>query len=147
VSESRFGVGIVDTMIGFQTDPAQLYAAMRKSFRDRESREDFVMPAEYMFRDAPVHDFDPAADAVALTLAEMDLHGVEVGLISVSAGEDIAARALRDHPRRFVPSWTCDPNEGMEGIRKLVRAYEHWGCGPHPSSPTGPRPTSLSTPR
>jgi predicted TIM-barrel fold metal-dependent hydrolase len=141
VSENQFfGVGIVDTMIGFLTDPEKLYAAMRKTFRDRESRDEFVMPAEYMFRDVPAHGYDANADAVALTLAEMDRHGVEVGLISVSADEALATRALHDHADRFVGSWTCDPNEGMEGVRKLVRAHERWGVRAASFFPHGTMP-------
>jgi predicted TIM-barrel fold metal-dependent hydrolase len=120
-------IGIVDTMIGFLTDPNQLYAAMRKAFHDRESREEFTMPAEYMFHETPVDDFDATADPVALTLSEMDRHGIDVGLVSVSADTELADRALRGHPDRFVGSWTCNPNDGLEGVRKLVRAHEHWG--------------------
>ena len=36
-------------------------------------------------------------------------------------------RALREHPNRFVTSWTVDPNEGMEGMRKLEQAVEEFG--------------------
>ena len=53
VSEYPFGVGVIDTMISFPSDPEQVYGVMRQAFRDRESREDFVMPAAYMFKDVP----------------------------------------------------------------------------------------------
>jgi uncharacterized protein len=126
VDEPWSGIGIIDTMIGFLTDPDQLYAAMRGAFRDRESREEFLMPAEYMFHDAPIHGFDCRADAIALTLREMDRYGVDIGLISISADEALADRALGEYPDRFVGSWTCDANDGMEGVRNLVRAHERW---------------------
>jgi hypothetical protein len=45
--------GIVDTMIGFSADSAQVYAGIRRSLRDRESLENLEMPAEYMFHDVP----------------------------------------------------------------------------------------------
>jgi predicted TIM-barrel fold metal-dependent hydrolase len=122
------GVGIVDTMIGFPADPDKLYAALRRDLlRDRESRESFAMPAEYMFHDVPERDIDRQADPIELTLSEMDRHGIDVGLISLSADPELAGRALTGHPDRFVGSFTVDPNTGMEGIRALVDAHERWG--------------------
>ena len=55
MSEYLFGVGVVDTMIGFPSDPEQVYGVMRRALRDRESREEFVMPASYMFTDERAH--------------------------------------------------------------------------------------------
>ena len=134
--------GIVDTMIGFPTDPDQMYAAMRHQLlRDRESKESMVMPAAYMFHDVPeLHD---QGDPVAVTLAEMDRYGIEVGLVSLSGTPEATERALTEHPDRFVASWTIDPNRGMNGVRDLVRAYEQWGVRavsifPHGVSPQVP---------
>jgi len=137
------GLGIVDTMIGFPTDPDRLYATMRENLRDRESREDFVMPAEYMFHDVPERTIDREIDPIALTLGEMDRYGIAVGLISASADEALADRALRDHPGRFVASWTCDPNDGVAGIRRLAQAKQRWDVRavsffPHGTSPQVP---------
>jgi predicted TIM-barrel fold metal-dependent hydrolase len=120
------GIGIVDTMIGFAEDPAQLYAKLRAALRDQES-QGFEMPAQYMFKDVPNKAVDPGADPVALTLHEMDRFGVDVGLISLSSNQEVASRAITQHPERFVASWTVDPNEGMAGVRKLVEAHERWG--------------------
>ena len=36
-------------------------------------------------------------------------------------------QALKRHPDRFIPSSTADPNDGMKGIRRLVREYETFG--------------------
>ena len=49
MSEYLFGVGVVDTMIGFPSDPEQVYGVMRRALCDRESREEFVMPVEVMY--------------------------------------------------------------------------------------------------
>ena len=133
--------GIVDTMIGFPTDPDQLYATMRAQLlRDRESTESFSMPAEYLFHDLPERSIDRDADPVGVTLAEMDRFGVEVGLVSLSATPDVVARALTQHPTRFAASWSVDPNQGMAGVRELVRAHERHGIRavslfPHGVSP------------
>ena len=120
-------VGIVDTMIGFPTDDEQLYGAMkRQMLRDRESKENFVMPASYMFHDVPTFDAESAADPVAVTLAEMDTFGIDVGLVSLTAARESAERALTEHPDRFVASYSIDPNRGMDGIREFVRLHEQW---------------------
>nr|MDT0666410.1 amidohydrolase family protein [Micromonospora sp. DSM 115978] len=80
-----------------------------------------------MFRDLPAAHADQDVDPVGLVVGEMDRHGVDVALVSVSANEELVGRALTEHPKRFVGSWTCDPNKGMAGVRELVRAHEQWG--------------------
>lgn len=110
-------------MIGFSEDPEKMYAKIKQSLRDDESRSDFAMPASYMFRDVPNKALEAGADPIALTLHEMDRHGIAVGMISASNNPEVSGRALTDHPDRFVGSWTIDPNEGMAGVRKLVDAH------------------------
>jgi len=133
--------GIVDTMIGFPTDPDQMYALLRRELlRDRESKESFTMPAEYMFHDLPQHQVEPHTDPVVFTLSEMDRFGIEVGLVSLSASREVTERALLEHPDRFVASLTLNPNDGMQGIRELVQEHERWGIRavslfPHGVSP------------
>ena len=47
-------VPIIDTMIGFPAnDRKQVYKFLAPSLRDKESQEDFKMPAQYMFKDIP----------------------------------------------------------------------------------------------
>jgi uncharacterized protein len=121
-------VGIVDTMIGFpHADMAGVYDFITRQTKDRESKEDFKFPAEYMFKEVPEKELTEAQDPVAVTLAEMDRWGVERGLIGVDEFEGAGADALRRYPDRFVPSMSVDPNDGMDGIRAMVRAYETWG--------------------
>ena len=139
----RFGGftgGIVDTLLGFPTDHRQLYETLRRQMLRDAGSHDMAMPAEYMFKDVPYKELDDAADPVDVTLAEMDRFGVEVGLVSVSAGSEVAERALAKHPDRFVGSLTLDPNRGMEGVRALVASHERWGLRavsvvPHGVSP------------
>ena len=56
---------------------------------------------------------------------------IEKGLIGVGDGEGLGAKALSRHPDRFIPSSSIDPNDGMEGIRRLVAEYETYrgACG------------------
>ena len=99
-----------------------------------------AMPAEYLFKDVPNRDDVPAGDPIEVTLAEMDAHGVDVGLISASLDQDLAERALRDHPDRFVASWTVDPNGVMDSIRALRDAHERFGLRAVSVFPHGVQP-------
>ncbi|HEY4928798.1 MAG TPA: amidohydrolase family protein [Acidimicrobiales bacterium] len=121
-------VGIVDTMIGFpHADMAGVYDFITRQTKDRESKEDFKFPAEYMFKDVPEKELTEAQDPVSVTLGEMDHWGVERGLIGVDDPEGTGVDALKRYPDRFIPSLSVDPNQGMDGIRAMVRAYETWG--------------------
>ena len=121
-------IGIIDTMIGFpHRDMRETYRFITDQTKDQQSKEQFEFPVEYMFKDVPEKRMRDADDPVAATLAEMDRWGVERGLIGVGGGDDVGPRALKDHPDRFIPSASFDPNQGMDGIRALVRAYETWG--------------------
>jgi predicted TIM-barrel fold metal-dependent hydrolase len=120
-----FDIGIIDTMIGFPAaDMKKLYAFITRQTKDKESQEDFEFPAEYMFKDSPDKTFDSGVDPVGVTLREMDLWGIEKGLVGVhgEAGE----RAMTLHPDRFIPSISVDANDGMDGVRAIQKAYETW---------------------
>jgi len=121
-------IGIVDTMIGFpHRDMKETYRFITNQTKDRQSKDDFEFPVEYMFKDVPEKKLRDSDDPVATTLWEMDRWGVERGLIGVGRGDDTGDRALKLHPDRFIPSASFDPNQGMDGIRALVHAYETWG--------------------
>ena len=98
------------------------------------------MPAQYMFRDIPERNIDRTVDPVAVTLGEMDRYGIEIGLVSASVNREITVRALTEHPERFVASWTCDPNDGMDGIRALVQARNELGIRAASFFPHGTNP-------
>jgi uncharacterized protein len=118
------GVGIVDTMIGFPTDMKATYKFITDQTRDRESREEFEFPVEYMFKDVPEKQLQGAENPIGVTLREMDRWGIERGLIGVN---DLGATALKQHPDRFIASASFDPNGGMDAIRQLVQEYETYG--------------------
>jgi uncharacterized protein len=122
-------VGAIDTMIGFpHRDVKGTYDFITRQTKDRESKEDFEFPAEYMFKEVPEKDLRDVEDPVALTLAEMDTWGVARGMIGVSLDDPDANgnRALREHPDRFVASISVDPNDGMDALRQMQRAaHEH----------------------
>ena len=87
-------IGIVDTMIGFPSDMKETYRFITDQTRDRESREDFEFPAEYMFKDVPEKGLQRSEDPIGVTLREMDLYGIEQGLVGVGADDGLGARAV-----------------------------------------------------
>jgi uncharacterized protein len=121
-------VGIVDTMLGFPHPNMQdVYRFITRQTKDRESKEEFAFPAEYMFKDVPETKLTGSEDPIGVTLREMDLWGIDKALIGVGDPTGAGAEALKRHPDRFIPSSTADPNEGMDGIRRLVKEYETFG--------------------
>jgi predicted TIM-barrel fold metal-dependent hydrolase len=129
-------LGIIDLMMGIPSpEPKRTYDFLRPLLRDRESREAFEFPVEYMFKDVPKtggHD-----DYVAYALREMDRFGIERALIGVSRDDETAKRALRQHPDRFVPSCGTDPNRGMEDVREIQRMHEEFGIRAVSAFPCG----------
>ena len=115
--------GVVDTMLGVPASPeqrkAEHYQKMNAGILDKEAREKFTFPAQYMFKDVP--DYGDVDEPVELLLTEMDRFNVARGMLNVSTNA-IAREAVVQHPDRFVASFNVDPNEGMEAIRKLDAA-------------------------
>ena len=116
-------IAIVDTMIGFPADDFAMYDFIREQLKDPSA--EFEFPVEYMFKQVPKELYGSSKDPVALTLNEMDKHGIEIGLIGV--GGEVSRKALKEHPDRFIGQGSVDPNTGMEGIREMVRQYEAFG--------------------
>lgn len=118
-----FSGGIIDTMIGFPASDFKMYDFIRAQLRDGSTN--FEFPVEYMFKQVPKELYGSAENPVDLTLREMDRFGIEKGMIG--CGDEVSNKALKDHPDRFIPSGSCDPNRGMDGIRDMVRQYETHG--------------------
>ncbi|MCD9622251.1 amidohydrolase family protein [Rhabdothermincola salaria] len=129
------GLPIIDTMIGFPAkDMKAQYAFITQQTKDKESKEEFAFPAEYMFKKPPDKEkaLQESDDPVAYTLGEMDKWGVAKGMVGVGGrgeegAESTGEEAIERHPDRFFGAVNGDPNEGMAGIEKIVRAYETWG--------------------
>jgi uncharacterized protein len=130
------GIGVIDLMLELPTDDrGTWYDFMKPLLMDQESRELFKMPAEYMFKAIPtVRDSD---DYIGIALDEMDKYGIEMAMISVRFGNPLGARAIREHPTRFIPSYAVDPMQGMEGVRELRRAVQEFGVKAATAFPAG----------
>jgi uncharacterized protein len=131
------GLPVIDTMVGFPHEGSAQYDFIRKQTKDRESKEDFEFPVEYMFKDVPKGL--PTDDPVSLVLQQMDRFGIEKAMIGV--GEDSAQRALEMFPDRFVPSGALvDPNDVMGSVNAIRREYEQFGIRATSVFPAGTFP-------
>ncbi len=131
------GLPVIDTMVGFPHEGSAQYDFIRKQTKDRESKEDFEFPVEYMFKDVPKGL--PTDDPVSLVLAQMDRFGIEKAMIGV--GEASAQLALKTFPDRFVPSGALvDPNDVMGSVNAIRREYEQFGIRATSVFPAGTFP-------
>jgi predicted TIM-barrel fold metal-dependent hydrolase len=119
-------IGIIDCMMGFPAaDMHEQYAFITKQTKDRQSKEDFEFPVEYMFKDSPDKKLK-GVEPITTVLEEMDRWGIERALIGTEG--EVNQKALKVHADRFIPQVGVDANEGMEAVRKIVKAYELYGA-------------------
>ena len=131
------GLPVIDTMIGFPHEGSAQYDFIRKQTKDRESKESFDFPVEYMFKDVPKGL--PTDDPVSLVLQQMDRFGIEKAMIGV--GESSAELALKTYPDRFIPSGNIDdPNDVMGSVNEIRRDYEQYGIRATSVFPAGTFP-------
>ena len=116
-------LGVIDLMLAVPgEDPSTWYDFMKPLFLDEESRRQFEMPAQYMFKDIP--KLSGREDYLAYTQEQKDTHGIERAMIGVVREEH--QEALRQHPDRFFASYNANPNQGMDEVRKIVALHEEW---------------------
>ena len=131
------GLPVIDTMIGFPHEGSAQYDFIRRQTKDRESKESFEFPVEYMFKDVPTGL--PTDDPVSLVLQQMDRFGIEKAMIGVSEGS--ATLALKTFPDRFIPSGAiADPNDVMGSVSAIRRDYEQYGIRATSVFPAGTFP-------
>ena len=132
-------IGVIDLMMSIPSaDQSDWYEYMKPMFRDQESRELFSMPAQYMFN---VPDLKNIEDGTAYTLDQMDKYGIERSMIGL-IGDDNRTHeaALKAHPDRFFASYECDPNQGMDEVRKIRRLKEEYDLKAVTAFPSGTNP-------
>jgi hypothetical protein len=114
------GIGVIDLMLAVPTDqPSDWYDYMKPMLRDAESREQFKMPAQYMFKNIPT--FQPGADLVQLTVAEMDKYGIERAMLGINAGEQASGRS-RSTRSVSLPVTNATP------MKAWTRCARLWSC-------------------
>jgi uncharacterized protein len=130
-------IGVVDLMIGFpSSEAARHYDFLSPQLRDR-SAETAEFPAGYMFKDVP-NELREGQDPIAVTLSEMDRHGVAIGLVGLRG--EVVRRALAEHPDRFRASLEVDPNDITGTVRAIRTAHDEHRIAAVTSFPAGCNP-------
>ncbi len=130
------GIGVIDLMLNIPgEDNRGWYEFMKPLFLDAESRQQFEMPAQYMFKDIP--KTGKQDDYIAYTVAEMDKFGIERAMLGVEDGNEIAITALQRFPNRFFCSYHANPNRGMDEVRKIERMKREHGIKAVTAFPCG----------
>jgi predicted TIM-barrel fold metal-dependent hydrolase len=133
-------VKIVDLMMAIPVSEtnAEWYEQFKPLLMDQESREQFKMPAQYLFKDIPL--LASRADYVHFLVEQMDRHGIDVALVGCSADLQVAAAARRDYPQRFLFDYPANPNRGMDELRTIRRLHAEFGLGSVSVFPCGLNP-------
>ncbi len=129
-------IKIIDLMLSVPSeDNSGWYESMKPLLLDRESHDVFSMPAQYMFKDIP--QAGNRDDYVAYTVAQMDKHNIERGMLQVDDHLETAKQALRRFPRRFIACYEANPNLAMEEVRKIRRLKQEFDIKAVTAFPAG----------
>ena len=114
---------VIDLMLSVPSeDRSGWYEFMRPLWMDKESRNMFKMPAQYMFKHIP--ELEGVEDYIAFTVAEMDKYNIERAMLGFGGGVDTSLEAVKRYPDRFFLSCEANPNEGMDEVRRIESLYK-----------------------
>lgn len=135
-------VGVIDLLIGFPSvDPGSPYQFLKPLLAKGDAAHS---PVDYMFKDAPGSLQEAQEDPVEVTLAGMDRHGIDIGLIIIGSmigpGDAVAKRALNEHPKRFAACLEVDPNHVTATVREIREAFAEFRIKAVSSFPAGCNP-------
>lgn len=119
-------------------DNSQWFEFIKPMLMDKESREAFKMPAQYMFKNIP--DTDAQDDFIAYTVSEMDKYNIRQAMLDVDDNNHVSIEALERFPDRFFPSLAVNPNLGMEEVRRIARLHERFNLKAVTGFPSGTCP-------
>lgn len=130
-------IKVIDLMLGIPVSDTntEWYEAFKPLLLDRESREMFKMPAQYMFRDIP--KLEKLDDYLDFTVAEMDKYNIEQALIGFDERWPTAIKAAERYPGRFLFDYPVNPNQGMDSVREMKRLHREFGIRAASVFPSG----------
>jgi predicted TIM-barrel fold metal-dependent hydrolase len=114
---------VIDLMLAIPSeDRSDWYEFMRPLWMDKESKNMFKMPAQYMFKNIP--ELEKSDDYTAFTVAEMDKYNIEQAMLGLAANEDVSHQAIKRYPDRFFLSCEANPNDGMDEVRRIEALHK-----------------------
>jgi len=115
-------IGVIDLMLNIPgADNRHWYEFMKPLFLDKDSRDVFDMPAEYMFKNIP--DVGQQGDYVAYTVEQMDRFGIEKAMLGIGNPDGVNLAAIERFPNRFFASYSANPNRGMDEVRAIAALH------------------------
>lgn len=132
-------IKVIDCMLGIPNaeDRSDWFAAFRPLIKDAQTLEQFSMPAQYMFKDVPTTG-NPG-DFVKWTVEQMDRFNIEKALVGWN-DDDTSRRAKELYPNRFFFDVPCDPNKGVDEVRRIKRLHSEVGISAISVFPSGTLP-------
>ncbi|NNC38085.1 MAG: amidohydrolase [Acidimicrobiales bacterium] len=120
-------IKIIDTMLGIPThaDRSGWYDSFKPLLNDQQSRDMFKMPAQYMFKDIPEADAD-VSDFVGWTVEQLDKHNIEKAMVGFNE-DDTSRQAAQEYADRFFFDVPCNPNNGMDEVRRVKKLHAEYG--------------------
>ena len=121
------GQKVVDTLLGIPVseDNSAWYDSFKSLLMDEQSRKQFKMPAQYLFKDLP--QTGGIEDRVAWTIAQMDRFNIARALVGFSEASETSMAAYSRFRERFFFNIAVDPNLGMEEVRRIRRLKREYG--------------------
>ena len=132
-------IGVIDTMLGIPEaeDRSDWFASFRPLIKDAETLQQFSMPAQYMFKDIP--QTGAVDDFIAWTVEQMDRFTIARALVGWNEN-DTSRRAKEMYGDRFFFDLPCDPNKGMEEVKRIRRIHAEVGLSAISVFPAGTFP-------
>ena len=133
------GIKVIDCMLGIPEaeDRSDWFASFRPLIKDAETLQQFSMPAQYMFKDIPKSGKQD--DYTKWTVEQMDRFGIDKALIGWNENET-SRRAKEVFGDRFFFDLPCDPNKGMDEVRRIRRIHAEVGLSAISVFPAGTFP-------
>ena len=133
------GIPVVDLMMGIPVSETntEWYESFKPLLMDEESRQQFKMPAQYMFKDVP--QTGHADDYVKWTVEQMDRFNIDKALIGWN-DNDTSRRAKELYGDRFFFDVPCDPNKGVDEVRRIKKLHKEVGISAISVFPSGTLP-------
>ncbi len=134
------GIQAIDLMFGIPVseDNAELYEFMKPLLMDEQSRNQFKMPAQYMFKDIP--KVGSVEDKVRWTVEQMDRFNIDRAMIGFNADRAEKLAAVDKYRDRFLFSLEVNPNRGMEEVRRIRQLKRDYGIVAVTCFPAGVNP-------
>ncbi len=132
-------IRVIDCMMGIPEadDRSDWFNPFRALLRDEQSLQQFAMPAQYMFKDIP--KITETDDVVKWVVDQMDRFNIEKAMVGWG-GNATSYRAKEKHGDRFFFDLPCDPNKGMEEVRRIKRIHAEIGLSAISVFPCGTFP-------